>query len=146
MIMNNKFTAIDPEYYNKGNIQCIDAMISAKGIEKVKAFCDCNAFKYEWRVGNKDKIEQDVDKTIWYLNKLKELWGKTETYKNRITNEIVYFVQECKLIDDNIFTDAIQYTDRKTSYIMEKTKFYSIFEKVINDNGKPSIGKQLIAD
>ena len=80
--MNNKFTAIDPEYYNKGSIQCIDAMISAKGIEKVKAFCDCNAFKYEWRVGNKDKIEQDVDKTIWYLNKLKELWGKTETYKS----------------------------------------------------------------
>ena len=62
-----------PAHYNQGDIECIDAMIAAKGIEAVKNFCDCSVFKYEWRLGHKDESTQEIDKMIWYLNKLKDL-------------------------------------------------------------------------
>lgn len=30
------------------------------------------AFKYVWRVGKKDEVEQEVKKALWYLNDYKE--------------------------------------------------------------------------
>lgn len=50
-------------------------MISAYGEEVVANFCMCNAFKYIWRFNNKNGIE-DVNKALWYLNKMKELQNK----------------------------------------------------------------------
>ena len=37
-------------------------------------FCDGNALKYISRLGRKDpnKTIEDIDKAIWYLNRLKE--------------------------------------------------------------------------
>ena len=67
---------INPDYYNDGEISCIDAMIAAKGIEKVKAFCECSVFKYDWRLGQKDAEEQEVGKMKWYLDKYLELKKK----------------------------------------------------------------------
>ena len=61
-----------PPHYNKGNIECIDAMISAFGKEVVADFCLCNSFKYMWRHENKGGIE-DIEKAEWYLNKYKKL-------------------------------------------------------------------------
>ncbi len=61
-----------PSHYTQGGIECIDAMTSAFGKEAVKHFCICNAFKYVWRSEHKNGIE-DIDKAIWYLNKVKEL-------------------------------------------------------------------------
>ena len=65
--------AVDhPAHYNQGGIECIDAMIAAFGKEAVKNFCLVNAFKYVWRARDKNGME-DIDKSIWYLNKFKEL-------------------------------------------------------------------------
>lgn len=61
-----------PSHYNKGNIECIDAMISAYGKDTVSDFCICNAFKYIWRYKYKNGIE-DLKKAQWYLNKVIEL-------------------------------------------------------------------------
>lgn len=61
-----------PAHYTQGNIECIEAMISAFGKEKVMTFCQCNAFKYIWRFDKKNGIE-DIKKAEWYLNKYKEL-------------------------------------------------------------------------
>ena len=61
-----------PSHYNKGNIECIDAMISAYGKDTVSHFCICNAFKYIWRYKYKNGIE-DLKKAQWYLNKAVEL-------------------------------------------------------------------------
>ncbi len=61
-----------PEHYCSGDIECIDAMISAYGIEAVKHFCICNAFKYLWRFNKKNR-QQDIDKMKWYLSKYEEL-------------------------------------------------------------------------
>ena len=65
-------TVDHPSHYNQGGIECIDAMISAYGKEAVENFCLLNAFKYVWRNRDKNGFE-DIDKAIWYLNKLKEL-------------------------------------------------------------------------
>jgi hypothetical protein len=65
-------TVNHPTHYNQGGIECIDAMIAAFGKEAVENFCLVNAFKYVWRNRDKNGFE-DIDKAIWYLNKVKEL-------------------------------------------------------------------------
>lgn len=61
-----------PAHYAKTSIECIDAMIETQGVEAVKAFCVCNAFKYLWRHNRKNGNE-DIKKASWYLNKAVEL-------------------------------------------------------------------------
>lgn len=61
-----------PKHYTQGNIECIDAMISAFGKEKVMVFCQCNAFKYMWRSDTKNGVE-DLKKAAWYMDKYIEL-------------------------------------------------------------------------
>ena len=61
-----------PSHYETGKFECIDVMLETQGIEAVKDFCLCNAFKYIYRTRNKNGIE-DVKKAIWYLNKYVEL-------------------------------------------------------------------------
>lgn len=60
-----------PNHYT-GKYECIDVMIETQGIEATKNFCICNAFKYLWRHGKKNGVE-DVKKAAWYLNKFIEL-------------------------------------------------------------------------
>lgn len=64
-----------PEHYTSGKIECIDAMIEVFGIEAVKRFCLCNAFKYHWRHKLKNG-QEDIDKATWYMDKFKELENK----------------------------------------------------------------------
>lgn len=61
-----------PSHYETGKFECIDVMIETQGVEAVKSFCLCNAFKYLYRHKNKNGVE-DVKKAIWYLNKFIEL-------------------------------------------------------------------------
>ena len=58
-----------PAHYTSGGIECIDAMQAAFGVEAVKDFCLCNAFKYLWRHRNKNGVE-DLKKCRWYLNRM----------------------------------------------------------------------------
>lgn len=53
------------------------AMAEQWGGEAVKNFCICNAFKYLWRHGKKNGVE-DVKKAVWYLNKFIELEEKKD--------------------------------------------------------------------
>lgn len=62
-----------PAHYNKGNIECIDAMIAAFGKAEVATFCKINAFKYLWRAENKGKYKEDMEKAVWYTIKANEL-------------------------------------------------------------------------
>ena len=62
-----------PQHYAHGDIECIDAMIAAKGIEKVMAFCELSVFKYNWRLGHKDDGVQEMSKMRWYVDKWMEL-------------------------------------------------------------------------
>lgn len=62
----------NPQHYTSGGIECIDAMIAAYGEEVVMHFCQCNAFKYQWRFDKKNGVE-DLKKAEWYNNKYIEL-------------------------------------------------------------------------
>lgn len=61
-----------PSHYETGKYECIDVMIETQGIEAVKNFCICNAFKYLYRHENKNGVE-DVRKAKRYLDKYLEL-------------------------------------------------------------------------
>lgn len=56
---------------------CIDVMIAMFGVEAVKHFCMCNAYKYRFRANMKNGAE-DIEKAEWYESKLIELGGATE--------------------------------------------------------------------
>lgn len=56
-----------PPHYNQGEIECLDAMISAYGLEAVQLHAHLCAFKYLWRAGRKgSEGSQDFDKAVFY--------------------------------------------------------------------------------
>ena len=59
-----------PPHYNQGEIECIDAIKAALGEEGFKAYCRGNALKYTWRANHKGNHDQDVQKAIWYMNRI----------------------------------------------------------------------------
>ena len=61
-----------PAHYNTGGFECIDVMIDVFGVDAVRDFCRCNAFKYLWRSDKKGGVE-DIQKAIWYLTKYVDL-------------------------------------------------------------------------
>ena len=71
-----------PDHYNRGGIECIDAMESAFGRESLISFCLLNAFKYIWRAREKESFVKDITKAIWYLEKILE----TEEYNGDETD------------------------------------------------------------
>jgi hypothetical protein len=57
-----------PSHYTQGNIECIDAMLSAFGKQDVATFCRLAAFKYVWRLtAHKDGVKRNTRKAIWFL-------------------------------------------------------------------------------
>ena len=56
-----------PKHYTSGKYECLAVMVDTFGVEAVKAFCRCNAFKYIWRSELKNGIE-DLKKSIFYIN------------------------------------------------------------------------------
>lgn len=65
--------AINPSHYN--GMQVMDQMIAVFGLEKVRAFCEVNSFKYRMRAGKKkdNPIDQDIKKALWYEEQLQKL-------------------------------------------------------------------------
>jgi len=61
-----------PPHYRKGTIECIDAIKSALTQDEYKGYLKGAALKYIWRESYKDSNIQDLEKSIWYINKLKE--------------------------------------------------------------------------
>lgn len=58
-----------PSHYQGSKYECIDVMLDVFGKEKVSAFCELNAFKYQWRANSKGTDIQDKKKAIWYNQK-----------------------------------------------------------------------------
>lgn len=59
-----------PEYYNKGKVECIDAIESAvKGLSGADAFLTGQVIKYLYRWKDKGG-KQDLKKAEWYLRRL----------------------------------------------------------------------------
>ncbi|WP_432268751.1 DUF3310 domain-containing protein [Catenibacterium mitsuokai] len=69
-----------PSHYETGKYECIDVMEETQGVEAVKNFCICNAFKYLYRHSNKNGLE-DIKKAQWYLNKYIELSERGDVHE-----------------------------------------------------------------
>lgn len=70
--MTEYYPVNHPSHYTSDKVECIDAMIEVFGIEAVKSFCLCNAFKYHWRHDLKNG-QEDIEKATWYMDKYREL-------------------------------------------------------------------------
>ena len=60
-----------PSHYTDGEIECIDALESALGVEGFRGYCIGNAMKYLWRYRDKGGL-QDLSKSEWYLARAKQ--------------------------------------------------------------------------
>ena len=61
-----------PPHYNKGNIECIDAIEAMLTHEEYVGYLRGNSLKYRWRFRYKNGI-QDLEKAKWYENRLMEV-------------------------------------------------------------------------
>lgn len=117
---------------NGTNVECIDAMEGLKGWYNTAIFCELNAFKYNWRVGEKDMIPQELGKIAWYGDKAKELWNKAlrwlypkNGHKYAIVNQ---GTTRMKNPTNGEWVDAIVYTDGKGFYVREASDFNNKFK------------------
>ena len=63
---------VNPPHYKKGEVECIEAIRAATiGKTGIEAVCVANVLKYLWRYEDKGGMT-DVEKGLWYLNKLVE--------------------------------------------------------------------------
>jgi len=61
-----------PAHYTAGEVECIDAIKAATvNLTGIKAYATAAAIKYLWRWSLKGGSE-DLDKAIWYINRLKK--------------------------------------------------------------------------
>ena len=61
-----------PVHYNKGEIECIDAIEAMLTHEEYVGYLRGNSLKYRWRFRYKNGI-QDLEKAKWYENRLMEI-------------------------------------------------------------------------
>ena len=60
----------NPDHYNTGNIECIDAIEESMSSVAFKGYLKGNCMKYLWRYDYKGKQVEDLQKAGWYLQKL----------------------------------------------------------------------------
>ncbi len=58
-----------PVHYNKGSIECIEAIEASSTKEEYEGYLRNNVLKYVWRFRYKDNLK-DLRKARWYLDKL----------------------------------------------------------------------------
>jgi len=66
----------NPEHYNTGNIECIDAIEESMSSVAFKGYLKGNCMKYLWRYDYKGKQVEDLQKAGWYLHKLTAIVNK----------------------------------------------------------------------
>lgn len=70
--------AINPQHYQKGGVECIDAIEASMTKEAFKGFLKGNCIKYLYRYENKNGVE-DLNKAQWYLSRLIKILCEDET-------------------------------------------------------------------
>ena len=70
----------NPPHYNKGNIECIDAIEAMLTHEEYVGYLRGNSLKYRWRFRYKNGI-QDLEKAKWYENRLMEVLNNNNNNK-----------------------------------------------------------------
>lgn len=112
-------------------LECIDVMEAVKGWYSTAIFCELNAFKYNWRLGNKDYIPTELAKIGWYSDKACDLWRENLKWfypKNQHIYAIIEGVKAKNPTTKEWF-DAILYTDGSNLYVRDKKDFIDKFKK-----------------
>ena len=66
-IMTNLKDSINPSYYRRGGVECIEAIAAATvGKTGIEAYCVGSAYKYLFRYEEKGGLE-DVRKAAWFI-------------------------------------------------------------------------------
>jgi hypothetical protein len=61
--------AVNPAHYQKGGVECIEAIEASMTTEAFKGFLKGNCIKYLYRYEDKNGLE-DLQKAQWYLERL----------------------------------------------------------------------------
>ena len=61
-----------PSHYTTGTVECIDAIRASMTEEEFRGFLKGQVIKYVWRYRHKGAEQQDLDKMLWYGNKLRD--------------------------------------------------------------------------
>lgn len=61
-----------PSHYNKGGIECIEAIKASMSKEAFLGGLKFNVIKYIWRYESKEKPLEDLEKARFYLDRLIE--------------------------------------------------------------------------
>jgi len=59
--------AINPPHYQRGEVECIDALRACMTPEEFRGYCKGSAMAYLWRLGQKDHAIQEAKKAGWYI-------------------------------------------------------------------------------
>ena len=113
-------------------LECIDVMEAVKGWYHTAIFCEMNALKYNWRLGQKDRIPTELGKIQWYSDKAEELWRNNLKWcypKNQHTCAVIKMI---KMKDPTTgkWSDAVLYTDGSGIYVRDSRDFTTKFERV----------------
>ena len=73
-VMNRDDPVNHPPHYNKGGIECIDAIKAMLSTDEFVGYLRGNSLKYRWRMRYKSNPIQDMEKAEWYEKKLKQFW------------------------------------------------------------------------
>lgn len=66
-----------PNHYRQGGIECIEAIKASMSEKGFRDYLKGNVMKYIWRYEHKGRVIEDIEKALWYLNRLKdELYGQ----------------------------------------------------------------------
>ena len=63
----------NPDHYNTGTIECIEAIEESMSSVAYKGYLKGNAMKYLWRYDYKGKQVEDLQKCQWYLARLTQV-------------------------------------------------------------------------
>ena len=106
MSKNQKDNVNHPSHYETGKFECIEVMLEALGVEFVKHFCICNAFKYIYRHRKKNG-DEDIKKAIWYLNRYISLCENTSDSDTVSISDYGISMDVVKKFQDDFYKSTI---------------------------------------
>lgn len=62
-----------PPHYTHGDVECIDAIRASMTYDEFAGYLKGNSIKYLWRYRDKGNEVQDLEKCLWYVEKLKQV-------------------------------------------------------------------------
>ncbi len=80
---SNTYSPVEnPKHYQEGFIECIDALRASMSYEEYKGYLKGAAFKYLWRYRYKGHPIEDLEKSIWYSQRLTTLLKEEEIVRS----------------------------------------------------------------